>query len=55
MELSAPSDSAVHTKLSGAIGILRGRDTVQRDFDRLGNWAHKNFIRFNKVQGPAPE
>lgn len=35
------------TKLCGAVAILEGRDTVQRNLDRLERWAYAN-TKFNK-------
>ncbi|GAB0179957.1 cAMP-dependent protein kinase inhibitor alpha [Grus japonensis] len=37
------------TKLCGAVDMLEGRDTIQRDPDRLERWASVNLMKFNKV------
>ncbi|PKU35581.1 rna-directed dna polymerase from mobile element jockey-like [Limosa lapponica baueri] len=34
------------TKLSGVVGTLQGRDTIQRDLDRLQKWTHANLMKF---------
>ncbi|PKU41817.1 rna-directed dna polymerase from mobile element jockey-like [Limosa lapponica baueri] len=41
---------ANYTKLCGAVDTLEGRDTTQRDLDRLERWAHANLTKFNQAK-----
>lgn len=42
------SSFADKTKLCGAVGILEGRDAIQRNLDRPERWACVNLMKFNK-------
>ncbi|PKU45224.1 rna-directed dna polymerase from mobile element jockey-like [Limosa lapponica baueri] len=41
---------ASDTKLSGAVDLLEGTDAIQKDLDRLQEWACVNLIKFNKAK-----
>ena len=43
-----------NTKLCDVVNMLKGRDVIQRDLDRLESWACTNLnVQQGQVQGPA--
>ncbi|GAB0181937.1 hypothetical protein GRJ2_000659000 [Grus japonensis] len=44
------SKFADDTKLSGVVNMLKGRDAIQRDLDRLERWASANCMKLTEAK-----
>lgn len=49
MGLSAPSANLQMIKLNASDDSIEGRDTIERDLDRLKKWAYENLKRCNRT------
>jgi len=38
------------TKLSGVVDIGKGRDTIQRDLDKLKRWTYVNVMKLSRAK-----
>ena len=48
------SKFAGDTKLGGAVASTEGGEGLQRDVDKLENWACSNHMKYNKNKGLIP-
>ena len=51
--IECPLSELAFTKLCGAVKMLKGRDSIQENFEKLGRWACVNLLSFNKAKWKA--